>query len=58
MVSRNRIPDDDWKDWYYSEYVVELDGIAPSTSTLPVFNDNLYTQVRNAVLKSRSTFIM
>ena len=39
MVSRNRIPDD-WKDWYYSEYVVELDGIEPSTSTLPVLNND------------------
>ena len=36
MVSRDPIPDDDWKGWSYEEDVVELDGIEPSTSTLPV----------------------
>ena len=39
MVSRDPIPDDDWKYWYYSEYVVELDGIEPSASTLTVFGN-------------------
>ena len=35
MVSRDPIPDDDWKGWSYEEYVVELDGIAPWESPRP-----------------------
>jgi hypothetical protein len=42
MVSRDPIPDDDWKDWYYKEHVVELDGIEPSTSTLPELSSVIY----------------
>jgi hypothetical protein len=38
--------------------LVELDGIEPSTSTLPVLIDNLYIQVRSACLKCRFTFIV
>ena len=38
-----------------SQNVVELHGIEPRTSTLPVVIDNLYTQVNNVFLNSRYT---